>query len=646
MEITIKYSLMKSGLKDFKECLGISDYYEKKLLLPIGSDEGYSAEDVASYDLVEMSDTKLKSLLLALEKNNAPKKTIETVKRWIAVLKDPANGEVSSTKGMEKVFGKLIKGLQNNWLLYKGGDGELNPVLVRSTKHVYGSREDAAHLEIKFSYGYLFPKSEDEEKGYCSLNETISVYKSDIVGEEIDVPYASSADDDDEDDEEDEGAQKKKPKKKSARLSEILSKHDLFIPSKDELKKYEELMVLQKKTAAQIGTQFTVSGKGYNIEGSNYSGLRTSLVSMSEDDIPNKVVVDTVASDDEVVKGVDTDFGKGQPLPYHPYVRVYDITKFRNVGVHVSKMTKYVYNPALIDSLILPQSHKALLNALIAGEATFNDIIAGKSGGIIILGSGISGTGKTLTGEVYSEVVGKPLYQVQSSQLGLNPEELEKRLYKILRRADKWGAVLMIDECDPYVYQRGEDIVQNSIVGVFLRLLEYYKGILFLTTNRHDKIDQAIMSRLTAHIRYGVPSREDQIKIFEVICKGYSIKVQQAEIEKILTKYPNMVGRDIRNLLKLLKKFNHKEKKDLILKAEMLTAVEEFIPFVNDSKDAGSEMTLAAYEKMLGQIAGIFFDLNYDEERLMLFLRKEKYGDLFIKQIQNAYKNILKYGKQ
>ncbi len=43
---------------------------------------------------------------------------------------------------------------------------------------------------------------------------------------------------------------------------------------------------------------------------------------------------------------------------------------------------------------------------------------------------------------------------------------------------------------------------KNAIVSVFLHCLEYYLGILFLTTNRHADFDNAIMSRIHLHLAF------------------------------------------------------------------------------------------------------------------------------------------------
>ena len=46
------------------------------------------------------------------------------------------------------------------------------------------------------------------------------------------------------------------------------------------------------------------------------------------------------------------------------------------------------------------------------------------------------------------------------------------------------------------------DVYRNALVSVFLRKLEYYDGILFLTTNRVTTFDKAIASRIHLLLRY------------------------------------------------------------------------------------------------------------------------------------------------
>jgi SpoVK/Ycf46/Vps4 family AAA+-type ATPase len=101
---------------------------------------------------------------------------------------------------------------------------------------------------------------------------------------------------------------------------------------------------------------------------------------------------------------------------------------------------------------------------------------------------------------------------VHSGQLGLNVAAMETALKEVLTRAQRWGAVMLIDEADVYIKRRDDNITMNAVVGVFLRVLEYFNGLLFLTTNRVDDIDEAIVSRCIALIRFHPPDREDRAR--------------------------------------------------------------------------------------------------------------------------------------
>jgi hypothetical protein len=582
MQISIKAELLK---RIYSSKLFSLDYrQERQLQYEINSEEGFRDDDSISFDLTSYEVPKLKQIYSVLVANAAPTKTCETINRWLEVLKDPMNGEVTSLQSLEKVFKVLLKGLKDKWVFYEKPDGEMCPVLVTKTKYYGRTREDVEHFKVSVAYGYLFTHDEDNQSCY-SVNELSFDFYRSIFGEDDDdavVSFFGSDSDftgDDNDDDGDKEKKPKKPKKKEAiKLSVALEKQKLFLPTKDLYEKYQAQLKKLMNLYPQNGRQFTVDGSSLSIGRYSYN---QKALSMNEDGEKNKVVIDNSVQLKDIKRGKESEGYGIMPLPYHPYLKMYDITKYRNVAVHVDRLDEYEYNDKIVDMLVLPDSYKRLLNALIGGENNFDDIVAGKSGGIIILASGAAGTGKTLTAEVYAEVVKKPLYQIQSSQLGLNPKDIEDNLRAILRRADRWNAVLLIDECDAYVFQRNEDMVQNCVVGVFLRLLEYYKGILFLTTNRHDIIDGAIKSRLTAHVKYGIPTTKDQIKILANLSKRFGIKISEAHQADIIALYPNMVGRDIRNLLKLIKKFYSKEKSEIKLTPDMVTGVSEFIPFVN-----------------------------------------------------------------
>jgi hypothetical protein len=67
------------------------------------------------------------------------------------------------------------------------------------------------------------------------------------------------------------------------------------------------------------------------------------------------------------------------------------------------------------------------------------------------------------------------------------PGEGGKILTSIFKIASRWKAILLLDEADVFLTQRGDNPQLNALVSVFLRELEQYDGILFLTTNRRER---------------------------------------------------------------------------------------------------------------------------------------------------------------
>jgi len=263
-------------------------------------------------------------------------------------------------------------------------------------------------------------------------------------------------------------------------------------------------------------------------------------------------------------------------IPIHPMVATFDMRRHVRLKLHISQLTKYEYDPELGGKLILPVEERELVSILIGGAGGFKDIVRGKSGGAVILCAGPPGTGKTLTAEVYAEVMERPLYTVQCSQLGLTAEELEGELLKVFARSARWGAILLLDEADVYVSKRGVDLQQNAIVGVFLRTLEYYRGVLFLTTNRKDLVDDAIASRCVARIDYGVPSLENQRKIWRVLADTAEIDIADKVIDEVSSEMEELTGRDVKNLLKLASMVSEAKEKPITVK--MIQYVKRFKP--------------------------------------------------------------------
>ena len=195
---------------------------------------------------------------------------------------------------------------------------------------------------------------------------------------------------------------------------------------------------------------------------------------------------------------------------------------------------------------------KNLIDTLVSqGRVSFNDIIEGKGSGACILLGGPPDTSKTLTAEIFAESTERPLLSVQAAQLGVNPDTVEKELNLVLQRGARFNAVILLDEADVYIRERGINLEQNAIVAAFLRTLETHNATLFLTTNRTNNVDDAIASRCLARIDYDMPTNDEQKPIWKILNDINQTGLSDHDIDTIVERHHQFSGRDIKQILKL-----------------------------------------------------------------------------------------------
>lgn len=168
-----------------------------------------------------------------------------------------------------------------------------------------------------------------------------------------------------------------------------------------------------------------------------------------------------------------------------------------------------VWNEGIFESLVLEENQRDLVHDLVqahessGNEQIFDDVVRDKGKGLIGLLTGPPGVGKTLTAEAVAEVTHRPLYMISSGELGDRPSDVHDKLEDVLELAQLWDAVLLLDEADVFLAERNDtDLSRNAITSIFLRELEYYQGILILTTNRMKTFDSAFESRIHFCLEY------------------------------------------------------------------------------------------------------------------------------------------------
>lgn len=180
----------------------------------------------------------------------------------------------------------------------------------------------------------------------------------------------------------------------------------------------------------------------------------------------------------------------------------------------------------------------------------FDDMIEGKSCGMIFLLHGPPGVGKTLTAEATAEILHMPLYYLSAGDLGSKAHEIEKRLQNVLDLTKRWNAIILIDEADVFLEKREtSNLERNAIVSIFLKYLESHTGIVFLTSNRVKNLDNAFLSRISLVINYTEFTTEIRKEIWINLLRASSIDPTAIDVD-LFTKY-TLNGRQIKNIIKL-----------------------------------------------------------------------------------------------
>lgn len=521
----------------------------------------FSKVDVGTFDIVEAKLEELSKGSYAAKYSSVYRK----FKEWKILF----TGQADTSKPVKKldlipaVMKSYFKDSDRKWVFMEDEDGTTNPYFIEEVKYV------AAHYVR--GGGYVPATTHIDVTAFKQGSKITrkASWRAGVLGKNGKTPL------------------------------ELLRKVGMTIESEKAVSRYHEELNRYFSLQMQVGLQMSSQGVGFTVAKKNDYWSRVEQVQMVRDGLATKVVIEEESfdnnesettvidtfwkdvkvkdaisksrnGDDEgdgdgavwVDKGDDNtvDYDEDDEeenknrieLPVHPYMLVFDLDQHQYLNIHVRNTLDYQWDKTLGDKLIMDDADKQLIDMLIKQTGqNVEDIVKGKMRGTIVLATGQPGVGKTLTAEVFSEMIEKPLYNVQCSQLGIDIDTIEKNLRGILDRASRWGAILLIDEADVYIRKRGEDIEQNAIVGVFLRLIEYYRGVLFMTTNMGDSIDDAIISRATALVRYKLPTHDLLKQIWRVLGMQYGTVWTGAEREKLATTLPGISGRTVRNLMKL-----------------------------------------------------------------------------------------------
>lgn len=448
-------------------------------------------------------------------------KTARAIESIVLARAGKFDKPVPSFKAFQGVLEAFLKAdYIDGWIYVEGRDGKMYPQLVTAVTfdngQGYGRNQGTPSVRLHTT-SYGFSRNGNYEGQFGVHTQVHSFYAQAVAKRRVADILAA------------DGIYKETPALRAAHMASLQRHHQV--------------------TQVAFGMQFRASGLVYHHEdmaerGAELSGRRVIH------DMEGKDYGAQALHAESYIFGEEA--GGAGPVPEHPVVKVFDLRTHDFFWVHADNLTPYVYDKSLRDKLVLPPTHRDLLDVLTTDLGAFvNDFIEGKSAGNVILCKGIPGVGKTLTAEVYAELIERPLYSIHSGSLGTTAEAIQKNLSIIFKRSSRWNCVLLLDEADVFVVQRGNNIEQNAIVAEFLRTLEYVTGLLFMTSNRASDIDEAIISRCAAIIDYAPPSPADAAAIWRVMANQYEAQLPDKLIAQLVDLFPEIAPRDIKMLFRL-----------------------------------------------------------------------------------------------
>jgi len=197
-------------------------------------------------------------------------------------------------------------------------------------------------------------------------------------------------------------------------------------------------------------------------------------------------------------------------------------------GRHSSAVQSIIPRRVLAD-LVLPDAQMSQITEIASAARAWPRIAeswgfvrrAGQ-GGIKALFTGEPGTGKTMSAEVVTGILGLELLKVDLAQVVSKwVGETEKNMEAVFQQAEDSHAVLLFDEADALFGKRGEvkhgtDRYANLEVGYLLQRLEASEGLIILTSNLKENIDAAFTRRFHFVVHFPRPGAAERRRLWQL----------------------------------------------------------------------------------------------------------------------------------
>lgn len=171
--------------------------------------------------------------------------------------------------------------------------------------------------------------------------------------------------------------------------------------------------------------------------------------------------------------------------------------------------------------------------------------------GLIFLFYGPPGTGKSMLAEAVASHFGKKILELEVPKI-LNRwvGDTEKSIYRFFETAKKNDFIIVINEADTLLYNRGYATQEHDIkfVNVMLNELEKYEGVAILTTNMDMLLDPALERRISFKLKFDLPTQKERENIWRELIPLDMVLSNDIDFQYMAEKY-KFAGGNIKNAI-------------------------------------------------------------------------------------------------